>query len=217
MRLQVNTTLALYSVLEFAADPGRHIPAAEIAAKFDVSAHHLAKVLAELARAGIVESVRGVGGGYRFAGNARRMTLMDVIQLFEDFAPPDSHRLDADGGATTRVDRALDVIVPLREILAEHLLQFRNRGVVPVDAKVDHRPDEPVDHVEARRAHRRGLASGAKPGHEPCEEALAEVFSRIALERLDHRAGHAFVGKQVAAGHAVLAVMLLVEPERLRP
>lgn len=111
MRLQVNTTLALYGVLEFAADPGRHIPAAEIAAKFDVSAHHLAKVLAELARAGIVESVRGVGGGYRFAANARRMTLMDVIQLFEDFAPPDSHRLNADAGTTTRVDRALDAVL----------------------------------------------------------------------------------------------------------
>ena len=37
MRLQVNTTLALYSVIEFASDPERHIPAAEIAEKYDVS------------------------------------------------------------------------------------------------------------------------------------------------------------------------------------
>ena len=86
MRLQVNTMLALYSVIEFATDPQRHIPAAEIAEKYSVSPHHLAKVLAELARAGIVESVRGVGGGYRFTANVRRLTLMDVIQLFEDFA-----------------------------------------------------------------------------------------------------------------------------------
>ena len=111
MKLQVNTTLALYSVMEFAADPERHIPAAEIASKYDVSAHHLAKVLAELARAGIVESVRGVGGGYRFSANARRLTLMDVIRLFENFAPPDSHRLDADPQASTRVDRALDAVL----------------------------------------------------------------------------------------------------------
>jgi Rrf2 family protein len=111
MRLQVNTTLALYSVLEFAADPERHIPAAQIAAKYGVSPHHLAKVLAELARAGIVESVRGVGGGYRFSSNARRMTLMDVIQLFEDFDPPGSHRLDTDAGAGTPVDRALDAVL----------------------------------------------------------------------------------------------------------
>ena len=91
MKLQINTTLALYSVLEFAAAPERHIPAAEIAEKYGVSPHHLAKVLAELARAGIVESVRGVGGGYRFTANVRRLTLMDVIQLFEDATPGNHH------------------------------------------------------------------------------------------------------------------------------
>lgn len=92
MRLQKNTSLALYSVIEFAAAPDRHIPAAEIAEKYGVSPHHLAKVLSELARSGIVESVRGVGGGYRFAGNARRLTLLDVIQLYEDFAAPSAER-----------------------------------------------------------------------------------------------------------------------------
>ena len=52
MKLQQNTRLALYSLLEFAADPTRHISAAEIAGKYELSSHHLAKVLAELARAG---------------------------------------------------------------------------------------------------------------------------------------------------------------------
>ena len=108
MRLQVNTMLALYSVIEFAADPKRHIPAAEIAEKYGVSPHHLAKVLAELTRAGIVESVRGVGGGYRFVSNARRLTLMDVIQLFEDFAPPAAQRRD---GNPTAVDAAIDEVL----------------------------------------------------------------------------------------------------------
>jgi Rrf2 family protein len=109
MRLQVNTTLALYSVIEFASDPERHIPAAEIAEKYDVSPHHLAKVLAELARAGIVESVRGVGGGYQFTANVRRLTLMDVIQLFEDFAPPGAARHDPN--SATQVDLALDAVL----------------------------------------------------------------------------------------------------------
>jgi len=108
MKLQVNTKLALCSVMEFAADPQRHIPAAEIAEKYGVSAHHLAKVLAELARAGVVESVRGVGGGYRFAANARRLTLMDVIHLFEDFAPTSQRR---DAGAPTPTDQALDAVL----------------------------------------------------------------------------------------------------------
>lgn len=103
MRLQKNTSLALYSVLEFAGDPTRHVSAAEIAAKYGVSSHHLAKVLAELAHAGIVESVRGAGGGYRFVGNARRMTLMDIIQMFEEFEPAAAPR--------TPVDQALGAVL----------------------------------------------------------------------------------------------------------
>ena len=107
MKLQKNSRLALYSVLDFAAEPQRHIPAAEIAERYGESAHHLAKVLSELARAGIVESVRGVGGGYRFIANPRRLTLLDVIRLFEDLGG------DGDGavGVDTPVDRALATVL----------------------------------------------------------------------------------------------------------
>jgi Rrf2 family protein len=109
MRLQKNTSLALYSVLEFASDPSRHISAAEIADKYGVSSHHLAKVLAELARVGMVESVRGAGGGYRFIGNARRLTLMDIIQMFEEFAPPAAER--GARNSLTPVDLALSAVL----------------------------------------------------------------------------------------------------------
>jgi Rrf2 family protein len=105
LKLQTGTSLALVSVLEAAADPGRTVSAAEIAEKYGVSIHHLAKVLRELARAGVVESARGVGGGYRFTGNAKRLTLMDVIERFEDI----SARSPEAGGArpATHVGRAL--------------------------------------------------------------------------------------------------------------
>jgi Rrf2 family protein len=103
MKLQKNTQLALYSVLEFAARPGELVPAAEVADRYGESAHHLAKVLSKLARAGIVESVRGVGGGYRFVGNARRLTLLDVIRILEDL----EGNGDADTTASTPAGRAL--------------------------------------------------------------------------------------------------------------
>jgi len=107
MKLQKNTRLALYSVLEFAARPSEQVPAAEVAAKYGESLHHLAKVLSELARAGIVDSVRGVGGGYRFAANPRRLTLLDVIRLFEDLGAA----APAAAEATTPVDRALGQVL----------------------------------------------------------------------------------------------------------
>ena len=107
MKLQKNTLLALYSVLEFAARPGQHVPTAEVAERYGESAHHLAKVLSELARAGIVESLRGVGGGYRFVANPRRLTLLDVIRLFEtlDAASP------SPGNGATPADRALGQVL----------------------------------------------------------------------------------------------------------
>ena len=111
MRLQTNTLLAIYSVIEFAADPTRTIAAAEIAHKHGVSAHHLAKVLSELARANVVESVRGAGGGYRFAGNARRLTLHDIIRMFED--------LDSRPAPRARADAPRAVELALSEVLAE--------------------------------------------------------------------------------------------------
>ena len=84
MKLQTNTLLALRSMLEFAAAPDRALSAAEIAAQYGASPHHLAKVLRALGRAGLLSAARGVGGGYRFRGNAKRLTLLDVIDLFED-------------------------------------------------------------------------------------------------------------------------------------
>jgi Rrf2 family protein len=109
LKLQKNTSLALYSVLEFAAEPDRHISSAEIADKYGVSPHHLAKVLSDLARAGVVESVRGVGGGYRFAGNARRLTLMDIIRTFEDLSPTASDKRGP--GELTPVGTALGAVL----------------------------------------------------------------------------------------------------------
>jgi Rrf2 family nitric oxide-sensitive transcriptional repressor len=87
MRLQKATRFALYSVLELAARPDGQLSAGEIAEKYGISINHLAKVLRTLGRSGLVEAARGAGGGYRFAGNPKRTTLLDVIQLFENIDP----------------------------------------------------------------------------------------------------------------------------------
>jgi Rrf2 family protein len=83
MKVQVATRLALFAVFQLAADPSKQHAAAEIASRFGISVNHLSKVLRTLGRAGLVEALRGAGGGYRFKGNPRRVTLLDVIELFE--------------------------------------------------------------------------------------------------------------------------------------
>jgi Rrf2 family nitric oxide-sensitive transcriptional repressor len=86
MKLQKASRYALYAVLHLASEPEKQFSTAEIAESYDISIHHLAKVMRTLVRAGLIESVRGVGGGYRFAGNLRRTTLWDVIHEFESLA-----------------------------------------------------------------------------------------------------------------------------------
>ena len=83
MKLQKASRYARYAVLHLARKPGKQLSTAEIAESYDVSIHHLAKVMRTLVRSGLIESVRGVGGGYRFSGNLRRTTLWDVIHEFE--------------------------------------------------------------------------------------------------------------------------------------
>ena len=64
-------------------------------------------------RARLVESVRGAGGGYRFSGNPKRVTLLDVIELFEEVGrdAEDSPPIDQDEGrALHKVLREIDDI-----------------------------------------------------------------------------------------------------------
>lgn len=96
MRLQVSTRLAIFAVLELTAREGCQLSVADIGEKYSVSSHHLAKVMHVMGRAGLVRSVRGAGGGYQFAGNARRITLLDVAQLFEDMSSVDQETGAAD-------------------------------------------------------------------------------------------------------------------------
>ncbi len=83
MKLNKGSLFALFAILELASDSRRQLSTTDIAEKYGISTHHLAKVMRNLVHAGLVQAVRGVGGGYRFAGNVNRTTLLDVIQLFE--------------------------------------------------------------------------------------------------------------------------------------
>jgi Rrf2 family transcriptional regulator, nitric oxide-sensitive transcriptional repressor len=112
MRLQTATRIGLYATLELAGNPGSQITAAAIADKYGISINHLAKVMRDLGRAGLVESVRGAGGGFRFAGNPKRITLMDVIAVFENVGG-DGRIASREPGETTPAGQAL------RQVLAE--------------------------------------------------------------------------------------------------
>ena len=83
MKLNKASLFALIAVLELASDTEQQLSTTEIAERHGISTHHLAKVMRNLVHEGLVQAVRGAGGGYRFSGNVKRTTLLGVIQLFE--------------------------------------------------------------------------------------------------------------------------------------
>jgi len=89
MKLQKSSRLAIFALMELASNPDVQVSVSEIGEKYNVSSHHLAKVMHTLGRAGMVRSSRGVGGGYSFSGNEKRITLLDIIMLFEDTSGAD--------------------------------------------------------------------------------------------------------------------------------
>lgn len=109
MTLQMATRHALFAILELAARPETQMSAADIADKYGISTNHLSKVLRTLGREGLVEAVRGVGGGYRFVGNAKRLNLMDIIHIFEPVGlrPPSGR----EPGDDTAEGRALRLVL----------------------------------------------------------------------------------------------------------
>ena len=113
MKLQTATRLGLYAVLELARDPAQTLSSADLAERFGVSTHHLAKVLRTLAAASLVRAERGAAGGYRFTGNRRRVTLMDIVALFE---PAPGRRAKEPGEETDIGGALLSVLTEIDEI-----------------------------------------------------------------------------------------------------
>lgn len=68
-----------------AAGAGRRAtPLADIAARQQISLSYLEQLFARLKRRGLVESVRGPGGGYRLARPADQLSVADVVHAVDE-------------------------------------------------------------------------------------------------------------------------------------
>lgn len=71
-----------------AADPSRRAGSGEIAESRGLSRALTAKLLTQLAAAGLVSGQPGPGGGYTLGKPDREISLMDIVRLFEQTDPP---------------------------------------------------------------------------------------------------------------------------------
>ena len=67
-------------------EPGEYAQTARVAEAAGVPRNYLSKILFQLSRRGLVESQRGLGGGFRLARDASQISLYDVVDSVEDVA-----------------------------------------------------------------------------------------------------------------------------------
>ena len=83
------TSANAIAVMSFlAADPKRRAGSGEIAKARNISQALTAKLLTQLAAAGLVRGQPGPGGGYTLAKPAKKICLLDIASLFEQTEPP---------------------------------------------------------------------------------------------------------------------------------
>ena len=83
MKVSEAASLALYAMGLLALDPEQRLTTRAIAERLDASAHHLAKVMQRLVRAGFVSSALGLGGGFQLTKSAAEFTLLDIYEVIE--------------------------------------------------------------------------------------------------------------------------------------
>ncbi len=82
-RVSEAVALALHSATILADSRDKLMSTGELAKMLSASENHLSKVLQRLARADLVKSTRGPGGGFRLTREPDQITLLNVYEAIE--------------------------------------------------------------------------------------------------------------------------------------
>ena len=94
MKLTAKGRYAVMAVADMAAqiDPARPfdrdstkvVPLSDVSARQGISLQYLEQLFGKLRKAGVVDSVRGVNGGYKLVHDPRDIQLSDIIQAVDE-------------------------------------------------------------------------------------------------------------------------------------
>lgn len=88
------TDYAVRCVLFLAHEKDQVASVGEIADQMHIPKSFLAKILQRLVREGIVESIRGVNGGFRLLRDPAHITLLEVLTAIQGVAPVNACAID---------------------------------------------------------------------------------------------------------------------------
>ena len=83
MTITKSTRYALYAAAEMAMAGEAPTTVAAVAERYGIPEGALAKVFQQLVRAGLAAGTRGIGGGYRLSRPAKKITVLEVMHVFE--------------------------------------------------------------------------------------------------------------------------------------
>lgn len=106
----------------------------EIADRQEISEKYLESIVKELVRAGILEGLRGKGGGYRLNKQPEQIRVLDVLRLMEGSLAPVAC-LEEGGRACSRAAdcRTLPLWKGLSEVVSEYLGRYTIQDLLPQD------------------------------------------------------------------------------------
>jgi Rrf2 family cysteine metabolism transcriptional repressor len=83
MRLSTRGRYALRAMIDLALHANGPVPRSDIAERQEISAHYIEQLFVKLRRAGLIDSVKGPGGGYTLAQSADQIRAGDIIRTVE--------------------------------------------------------------------------------------------------------------------------------------
>jgi len=133
MRLALQTDYALRTLMFLATKKGkRRGTIADVAGFFGISVPHVAKVVNQLARLGLVRSIRGAGGGIELGREPAQIRVGEVVLAFEG----NMHLLECVGTANVCVIqdhcKLRTVLARAEKLQFEYLNDVRLTDVIPV-------------------------------------------------------------------------------------
>jgi Rrf2 family iron-sulfur cluster assembly transcriptional regulator len=123
MKLSTKGRYAMVALVDLAQQPdGALTSLGDISGRQDVSLPYLEQLFVKLRRAGLVDSVRGPGGGYRLARSPSEIRVSDVLEAVDETVSAMHKGAGASGGLSG--SRAQSLTNRLWEGLSAHVYVY---------------------------------------------------------------------------------------------
>ena len=127
MKLSTKGRYAMVALTDIALQPeGTLVTLGDIARRQDVSLPYLEQLFVKLRRAGLVESVRGPGGGYRLARGAADIRVVEVLAAVDETVDAMHTGAGASGGLSG--SKAQSLSNRLWQSLSAHVYVFLHQA-----------------------------------------------------------------------------------------